>query len=727
MTAFPTYSTGTVSIAALATSVVGVGSNWTGQNAMPGDVLVVAHQPPVIVQDVVSALALDIDAWPFAAVAAVPYVLYKTSPLRFVGGQAMADVSTLVAALNTDGFFVFVGPTLTVPDPSYGDENQFAFQPGTGSMWQKIGGLWVFVGNFRGFGTISAWDIATAFHARDIATFNGSTYIALTDSTGKQPDSNPTNWLLFAAKGLDGAVYVASSTSSVAIGTGAKAFTIVAGRGYTVGQRVRVSADASNYVEGAVASYAGTTLTVTVDHVSGTGTFASWTVNIAGEVGAQGSQGVKGDAGAGYGGTSTSMVAVGIGSKLFATQANLGYTVGARVRVSSGSAYMEGLVTAYDIVTGSLTVNTDKANGSGTLAAWNINLAGDPGSPLGQKSDYIFVSTAAQSTFSGADSHGQVLGYTVGAIELAVNGLKMPYDKYTASNGTSIVFSAPLNDGDIVDVLAFAAFNPADSLSKSANGSDIVDKPGFVKTIGVNAPIIRGHLAGLTMTVSGASTFNLSAGQATDSTNSDYIGLTVTWGKGTGAFVAGSSNVGALDTGTIAASTWYHVHLIKNPTTAAVDVLISLSATAPTLPAGFTLFRRIGSMKTDASSHWLPFVQTGDRFDWTTPIQDFNAFTGLPATTLTPFTLSVPTGLSVAAFFGAAYSGSGTILIESGLVSYLPSSFPGLATLSSAGGTAFGEFYVQTNTLGQVKVSGPSGSTLYFVTRGWIDRRGRDE
>ena len=37
--------------------------------------------------------------------------------------------------------------------------------------------------------------------------------------------------------------------------------------------------------------------------------------------------------------------------------------------------------------------------------------------------------------------------------------------------------------------------------------------------------------------------------------------------KGLGAFVAGGAGAGALDTGTIAANTWYHVHAIKHGTT----------------------------------------------------------------------------------------------------------------------------------------------------------------
>jgi hypothetical protein len=63
--------------------------------------------------------------------------------------------------------------------------------------------------------------------------------------------------------------------------------------------------------------------------------------------------------------------------------------------------------------------------------------------------------------------------------------------------------------------------------------------------------------------------------------------------KTTAAWAVGGGN-GALDTGAIAANTWYNVHLIKRADTGFTDVLLSTSATAPKLPTNYTLFRRIG-------------------------------------------------------------------------------------------------------------------------------------
>lgn len=75
------------------------------------------------------------------------------------------------------------------------------------------------------------------------------------------------------------------------------------------------------------------------------------------------------------------------------------------------------------------------------------------------------------------------------------------------------------------------------------------------------------------------------------------------------------SGANGLDTGTIAASTWYSVWVIYNPTTSTTAGLISLSATAPTLPSGYTYKARIGWVRTDGTANKYPlsFKQVGRR------------------------------------------------------------------------------------------------------------------
>lgn len=112
-----------------------------------------------------------------------------------------------------------------------------------------------------------------------------------------------------------------------------------------------------------------------------------------------------------------------------------------------------------------------------------------------------------------------------------------------------------------------------------------------------------------------------------------------------------TNGIGGLDTGSVAASTFYAVHIVAsslsaNPvtdiqqqrlytgsgaftiqSTPSSDVsnnpqpgiMFSLSATAPTLPLNYDMFRRIGYVLTDGSSDILAFWQTGggaDRTMW---------------------------------------------------------------------------------------------------------------
>lgn len=105
--------------------------------------------------------------------------------------------------------------------------------------------------------------------------------------TGAQGPTGPT-----------GAGYGGTSTTSHTIGTGSKAFTSQAGLAYTAGQRVRAANSPTQWMEGTVVSYAGTTLTLQVTHTSGSGTFATWAFGIAGTPGAGAVDSVNGAVGA---------------------------------------------------------------------------------------------------------------------------------------------------------------------------------------------------------------------------------------------------------------------------------------------------------------------------------------------------------------------------------------------------------------------------------------------
>jgi hypothetical protein len=81
--------------------------------------------------------------------------------------------------------------------------------------------------------------------------------------------------------------YNLTSTTSTLIGTGSKTFTVSTpstSSAFTVGTRVRVAytTTPSNWMEGVITAFSSTSLTVNVDTVGGSGTYAAWTFSVAG-------------------------------------------------------------------------------------------------------------------------------------------------------------------------------------------------------------------------------------------------------------------------------------------------------------------------------------------------------------------------------------------------------------------------------------------------------------
>ena len=249
--------------------------------------------------------------------------------------------------------------------------------------------------------------------------------------------------------------------------------------------------------------------------------------------------------------------------------------------------------------------------------------------------------------------------------------------------------------------------------------------------IAASVPVIRSYLSGYTLsTAGGSASFSVTTGQAADSNNVDMISLNVGLTKTTAAWAVGN-NAGALDAGTLLANNWYNVFAIKRPDTQLVDILISLSATAPTLPANYTLFRRIGCMLANASSQWTQFFQLGDEFYWYTAPRDVSGVT--ITSSGSGLNLTVPPNLNFAiqAVFNAVFTSL------SASVAAAASVYPSYTTFANAGAQSMfshdsgnsgsGMFRVQVNNSGAIGAkSGTQSGAISIDTMGWIDRRGRD-
>ncbi len=232
---------------------------------------------------------------------------------------------------------------------------------------------------------------------------------------------------------------------------------------------------------------------------------------------------------------------------------------------------------------------------------------------------------------------------------------------------------------------------------------------------------------GLTLSTAGSSaTFFVAAGYAADSTGGSVMELTSSIAKTTAAWSVGNAQ-GALDTGSIANSTWYHVHLIERIDTGVRDILISLSPTSPTMPANYTRARRIGSMRTNGSAQWQAFTQSGDRF-YIANVTDLSTGSAF-AMTLTA--MSIPTGIIVRPFgFASAIcapsSGGSAVRVAPANNS---AAFQQVAWADGSAAVYISAAYEgpPSNTSGQTYVAVPMNSSLIqLVTAGWIDRRGQD-
>ena len=98
----------------------------------------------------------------------------------------------------------------------------------------------------------------------------------------------------------------------------------------------------------------------------------------------------------------------------------------------------------------------------------------------------VFTATANQTTFS--------VSYTVGFVEVFLNGSKLSAADFTATNGTSIVLASGAAVGDTVDVVAFATQTVANVYTQTASDARYLQLTGGTLT---------GDLTGTTGSFSG--------------------------------------------------------------------------------------------------------------------------------------------------------------------------------------------------------------------------------
>ena len=194
----------------------------------------------------------------------------------------------------------------------------------------------------------------TAFVAGSGLPTGGTVGQVLTKNSG-------TNFDASFATLIPGDRYLTTSTTSNTLSNTTKTFTIGTGLSYTPTQSITISYDASNHMHGEVLTYNSGTgvLTVDINHHTGSGTYASWVVNVGGVVPATavtwgGITGTLGD---------QTDLATALNAKLEVTTAASTYFT---IASAAGKANLSGATFTGKVNLPDLGVNTPSLNLGGT-------------------------------------------------------------------------------------------------------------------------------------------------------------------------------------------------------------------------------------------------------------------------------------------------------------------------------------------------------------------------
>ncbi len=249
------------------------------------------------------------------------------------------------------------------------------------------------------------------------------------------------------------------------------------------------------------------------------------------------------------------------------------------------------------------------------------------------------------------------------------------------------------------------------------------DQSGGTASPASSGSLISNALGGCTLSngTDTAHEIDIAAGICADELNAAYIAVGAT------TLDIENSGDGGLDTGSVAADTWYHVLVGHN--TSSGNVVGTFSTTL-SKPAAWDDYRRIGSVLTDSSSNILGFTQHGDEFLWDAAMQSVLA-NPMGATTAISYTLDTPDDVKTVALLEVTGSGSYAVYISAldtddetmAGVSWLTN--PTHNYISVTSNANF--MAVRTNTSSQVRARCDTAANgLAIHVKGYVDLRGKE-
>ena len=235
----------------------------------------------------------------------------------------------------------------------------------------------------------------------------------------------------------------------------------------------------------------------------------------------------------------------------------------------------------------------------------------------------------------------------------------------------------------------------------------------------------RGYVAGLGISndTDASHDIAIAAGICRNSDNSNTLSLSATLTKQIDAAWAVGDDAGGIDTGAVANTTWYYVHLIKRTDTGVVDALFSTSNSSPTMPTNYDKRQLIGAVLTDGSANILAFTQLAysnfREYIWTDPPLDIDTTQNMTAASRT---LSVPTAYKTTAVLNIVHDDDS--LYASSLDANDEATSTTAAPLASFGSISLvgqGPKHIPASAGGQIRTvsSGAVGQELRITTLGW--------
>ena len=142
---------------------------------------------------------------------------------------------------------------------------------------------------------------------------------------------------------------------------------------------------------------------------------------------------------------------------------------------------------------------------------------------------YEYTATSNQTSFSGSDDNSASLSYSVGNIQVVMNGVILDPSDFTATSGTSVVLASGATTGDLLNIYAFKSFTVSDTVSASAGGT-------FAGNVTHSADLTVSGKVGIGNNISGS--FNAGANNLVVGSGSGSEGITIYGGAESNIFFA---------------------------------------------------------------------------------------------------------------------------------------------------------------------------------------------